>query len=165
MTHIENLKYDQVGNLYGLRNWVEYGLKQSKNELGWADFRLTNYAQIERWWELVMSAYLLVSLHTDALQQAQGQSSNQPDAQVPAIVLKLAQHPAWNQAKGWKQARNNLRLVIQPSVILHVLEPWLNLFPIPRLLAGLECLAALMNHFPASLPCPNDPCNLLFSSA
>jgi len=25
MTHIEKLKYDQVGNLYGLRNWVEYG--------------------------------------------------------------------------------------------------------------------------------------------
>lgn len=46
MRHIENLKYDQVGNLYGLRNWVEYGLKQSKNELGWADFRLTNYSQI-----------------------------------------------------------------------------------------------------------------------
>jgi len=34
MTHIPNLKYHQVGNLYGLRNWVEYGLKQSKNELG-----------------------------------------------------------------------------------------------------------------------------------
>jgi SRSO17 transposase len=65
MTHIPNLKYNQVGNLYGLRNWVEYGLKQSKNELGWADFRLTNYAHIERWWELVMSAYLLVSLHTN----------------------------------------------------------------------------------------------------
>jgi len=47
-----------------LRNWVEYGLKQSKNELGWADFRMTSYAQIERWWEIVMSAYLLVSLHT-----------------------------------------------------------------------------------------------------
>jgi len=64
MTHIPNLKYHQVGNLYGLRNWVEYGLKQSKNELGWADFRMTSYAQIERWWEIVMSAYLLVSLHT-----------------------------------------------------------------------------------------------------
>jgi len=63
MTHIPNLKYHQVGNLYGLRNWVEYGLKQSKNELGWADFRMTSYAQIERWWEIVMSAYLLVSLH------------------------------------------------------------------------------------------------------
>jgi SRSO17 transposase len=33
----------EVGNFYGLRTWVEYGLKQSKNELGWADFRLTHY--------------------------------------------------------------------------------------------------------------------------
>jgi len=66
MTHIPNLKYHQVGNLYGLRNWVEY-LKQSKNELGWADFRMTSYAQIERWWEIVMSAYLLVSLHTSCI--------------------------------------------------------------------------------------------------
>jgi len=78
MTHIPNLKYHQVGNLYGLRHWVEYGLKQSKNELGWADFRMTSYAQIERWWEIVMSAYLLVSLHTSLLHQPQ---PTQPAAQ------------------------------------------------------------------------------------
>ena len=45
MTKIPNLKYDQVGNLYGLRNWVEYGLKQTKNELGWADFRLIKLSE------------------------------------------------------------------------------------------------------------------------
>jgi len=132
MTHIPNLKYHQVGNLYGLRNWVEYGLKQSKNELGWADFRMTSYAQIERWWEIVMSAYLLVSLHTSLLHQPQLQPSTQPAAQPQAIALKLVQHPDWNQASSWKQVLNNLRLVIQPSVILNLLQPWLNLFPIPR---------------------------------
>jgi len=147
MTHIPNLKYHQVGNLYGLRNWVEYGLKQSKNELGWADFRMTSYAQIERWWEIVMSAYLLVSLHTSLLHQPQLQPSTQPAAQPQAIALKLVQHPDWNQASSWKQVLNNLRLVIQPSVILNLLQPWLNLFPIPRLSAGLECLIALMNRF------------------
>jgi len=35
----------------------------------------------------------------------------------------------WNQASSWKQVLNNLRLVIQPSVILNLLQPWLNLFP------------------------------------
>jgi hypothetical protein len=30
MTRIPDVKYPQVGNFYGLRNWVEYGLKQSK---------------------------------------------------------------------------------------------------------------------------------------
>ena len=48
----------------------EYGLKQSKDELGWADFRLTNYSQIQKWWEVVMSAYLMVSLHTNPLNPA-----------------------------------------------------------------------------------------------
>ncbi len=62
MTEIPGLKYQDVGNLYGCRNWVEYGLNQSKNELGWADFRLTQYQDIEKWWEIVFSAYLLVSL-------------------------------------------------------------------------------------------------------
>lgn len=34
MTLVPGIKYKEVGNLYGLRNWVEYGLKPSKNELG-----------------------------------------------------------------------------------------------------------------------------------
>ena len=50
-----------VGNTYGLKKEIEYGFKQSKNELGWADFRVTDYAQIEKWWQLVMSAYLMVA--------------------------------------------------------------------------------------------------------
>lgn len=58
MTKIPRVKFQEVGNIYGLRNWIEYGLKQSKNELGWADFRCTDYAQISKWWEIVMSAYL-----------------------------------------------------------------------------------------------------------
>ena len=48
MTKIPGVKSKDVGNLYGYRNWVEYGLKQSKNELGWADFRLTDYSQIQK---------------------------------------------------------------------------------------------------------------------
>jgi len=43
-----------IGQLYSLR-WIEYSFKQIKNELGWADFRLTDYQSIERWWELVFS--------------------------------------------------------------------------------------------------------------
>ena len=31
MTKIPKVNYKKVGNLYGLRNWVEYGLKQSKS--------------------------------------------------------------------------------------------------------------------------------------
>ena len=42
-----------------LSNWIEYELKQVKNELSWADFRVTGYQSIQLWWELVMSSYFL----------------------------------------------------------------------------------------------------------
>ena len=45
-----NLSIDlslNVAQLYSLRNWIEYGFKQVKSELGWADFRLTDYESIE----------------------------------------------------------------------------------------------------------------------
>ncbi len=32
-----------LGNLYGLRTWVEYGFRQCQQELGWTDDRLTDY--------------------------------------------------------------------------------------------------------------------------
>jgi hypothetical protein len=75
--------------LYGYRNWVEYGLKQSKNELGWADFRVTNYSQIQKWWEIVMSAYLIVSLHSQVLNNTVGQGVNQP---IDPVVDKFREH-------------------------------------------------------------------------
>jgi hypothetical protein len=51
MTNLEGEIPKEVGNLYGLRTWIEYGFKQIKNELGWADFRLTRYGETERWWK------------------------------------------------------------------------------------------------------------------
>ncbi len=71
MTEIPGLNYKDVGNLYGCRNCVEYGLNQSQNELGWADFRLTRYSDIEKWWEVVFSTYLLVSLFTTPCQTSE----------------------------------------------------------------------------------------------
>ena len=48
MTRIANLNYKQVGEIYKNRGWIEYGFKQSKSELGWADYRVTDYAAIRR---------------------------------------------------------------------------------------------------------------------
>ena len=64
MSHLKDKQdhFDSFGNLYGLRTWIEYGFKQCKDQLGWADYRVTQYIQIERWWEIVSSAYLMVSL-------------------------------------------------------------------------------------------------------
>jgi SRSO17 transposase len=66
MTKIPQIKYKQVGQIYGVRMWIEYGFKQSKSELGWADFRVTHYEQIQKWWELIMSAYLMICLHSES---------------------------------------------------------------------------------------------------
>ncbi|WP_341532180.1 IS701 family transposase (plasmid) [Nostoc sp. UHCC 0302] len=63
MTNLSGEIQQTVGNTYGFRNWIEYGIKQAKNELGWADFRLTDYQQIQRWWETVCCVYLMVSWH------------------------------------------------------------------------------------------------------
>ena len=149
MSQIEGVKYHQIGNFYGLRNWVEYGLKQSKNELGWADFRVTDYAQIERWWQVVMSAYLMVSLHSDRFELPSGLSAQRYDS--PRLA-EFAQHRYWGTGKGWKHLLNNLRLVMQPFVLFNLIQPWLEVFPIPRLSLGFPQLIAVMNQLHGAIP-------------
>jgi DDE superfamily endonuclease len=48
---------EEVGRLYGLRNWVEQSYKQAKGELGWADFQVRSDRAIRRHWELVCCAF------------------------------------------------------------------------------------------------------------
>ena len=152
MTKKADIKYHEVGNLYGLRNWIEDGLKQSKNELGWADFRVTDYAQIKRCWEVVMSAYFLVSLHG-----ATGEPSK-PEAEdnsSSSVVSEFTQHAWWDEAKGWKNRLNNLRLVLQPFIFCNLIQPWLKVFAVPQLASGFAQLIAIMNQFPGAIPKPD----------
>jgi SRSO17 transposase len=126
----------EIGNHYGFRTWIEYGLKQAKDVLGWADFRMTSYEQIQKWWELVMSAFLMVSLFADAFNDA-----------CPLAHQQFAQHPWWNNQSGWKHLLNNLRLIIQPLICFNWLKRWLEVFPIASLEAGFEQLMHHMNQF------------------
>ena len=64
MTNIQGKVKKILGNLYGLRTWVEYGFRQCKQELGWTDYRFTNFKDIERWWEIIFSVYAMVSLNS-----------------------------------------------------------------------------------------------------
>lgn len=43
MSNAPAIKLDEIGDADGNRTWVEYGLKHSKDALGWADFRVTDY--------------------------------------------------------------------------------------------------------------------------
>ncbi len=47
----------EVVRLYSLRNWVEQGYKQVKQELGWADFMVRSDRAIRRHWLLVCCAF------------------------------------------------------------------------------------------------------------
>jgi len=101
MTEIPGLLAKEVGNLYGDRTWIEYGFRQSKSELGWADFRVTQYSQIEKWWEIVCSAYLMIGLYTNSNTAVNSQTSSPStsSAKNGSILHRFGQHPdAW-----WKK--------------------------------------------------------------
>ena len=125
-------------------------MKQAKNEWGWADYRVTDYVEIERWWEIVFCAYQLVSFHSPAFGLAKQEASEQ-DAQ-PSPVEHFAEHTWWDTGQGWKNTLNHLRLILQPHVFYCLLLPWLVVFDLPSLRAGFLELTTLMNLFHAALP-------------
>jgi SRSO17 transposase len=149
MTNLPGDIQKSVGNTYGLRTWVEYGFKQSKNELGWADYRLTTYKEIERWWEMVCSAYLMVSLQANVFKNLGKEATTVKPSQ---IELQLSQHQWWNQETGWKNVLNNLRLIIQPYIFFCLITPWLKVFPISSLTKGFLHLIDIMNDFTPYVP-------------
>lgn len=48
MTNLPGEIRHELGNVYGVRTWIEYGFKHIKNELGSAHHRRTDYTAIER---------------------------------------------------------------------------------------------------------------------
>ena len=162
MTEIPDLSYKDVGKLYGCRNWVEYGRSMSKNELGWADFRPRRYESIEKWWELVSSAYLLVSLFAPPWRDSNSSPVN-PSSQL--VINLISQHRNWDLSKGWKNFLNNLRLVSQPFIYFNLIQRWLKIFLIPQLSLGFPRLISLMNLFPSPIAQTTFTPDFLFSSA
>ena len=139
MTNLTGNLRHTLGNCYGLRTWIEYGFQHIKQELGWADYRLTAYQDIERWWELVSSAYLMVSLQTPVLALLNATLADQDN---PSPVV---QHPWWHSEGGWKPTLNNLPRLIQPFCAACLLLPWLSVFPLPDLIEPLHFLLSCMN--------------------
>lgn len=142
MSKIPGIKYKEIGNLYGLRNWVEYGLKQSKNELGWADFRVTEYSRIEKWWSIVMSVYLMVSLQSEQLNE----SKEERVEREKNLQEEMKKHPWWDEGKGWKNILNKLRLFLQPLSCFNLLKPWLLMFFKPKIVRSFWRLFSQINQ-------------------
>ncbi|AKG23005.1 IS701 family transposase [Calothrix sp. 336/3] len=153
MTNLSTDLSLNVAQLYSLRNWIEYGFKQVKNELGWADFRLTDYESIERWWEIIFSAYLFVSIQATYFQlhvQNQSTSSSELPSSIDFNSSQYSQHPNWESGTTWKSALNNLRLLIQPYIFYCLIQPWLTVFNIPGMKRCFLKLINFMNDFRAS---------------
>jgi SRSO17 transposase len=153
MTNLTGDIIGSVGSQYTLRTWIEYGFKQVKNELGWHDYRLTDFASIERWWELICSAYLLVSLHAEQFKQHQTTQDNH-ETQPELHPLPFSKHCDWELGTTWKSALNNLRLLLQPYWCWAWLEQWLQVFPVPGLKRALHQLMDWMDTFQI-LPIPD----------
>jgi SRSO17 transposase len=160
MTNLLGKIEQTVGNTFGLRTWMEYGFKHAKDDLGWADYRVTDSASIARWWELVMSAYTLVSLQRLASAARGPVGTPLPAAAStapapPAPPSPLETHPAWDTRTGWKHELNTLRLLLQPYACSCLLLPWLHLVPLPHVQAvqtGLAALGSLVDTFRLALP-------------
>jgi hypothetical protein len=136
-------------------------LKQSKNELGWADFRVTEYSRIEKWWEIVMSAYLMISLQSEQL-------NKQEEANLSlgkSTQEEIKKHPFWDEGKGWKNILNNLRLLMQPLCCFNILKPWLVVVFNPQIIRLFCRLFFQFNQLINSLVEKIFPDNSCFSSA
>ncbi|WP_217312838.1 IS701 family transposase [Richelia sinica] len=149
MTNLPGKIQKSVGNTYGLRTWIEYGFKQCKNELGWADYRVTDYAEIEKWWEIVLCVFLMVSLQSPSFIKL---AADNCIINSPSLLSQFQQHPWWQFDQGWKHILNNFRLIIQPAIFLALILPWLSVFSFPSVYQYLSKLVALMNQFHVYVP-------------
>ncbi len=146
MTNLQGNLKKTIGDLYGLRTWVEYGFRQCKQELGWTDYRFTNFQHIERWWEIIFCVYTMISLNSPVFLSLNQSRQLEIEAQENSDT-DFSNHPQWNHEWGWKNTLNNLRLIIQPLLLFWLIYPWLNIFPNSHLLLGFNNLIAAMNQF------------------
>ena len=78
--------------------------------------------------------------------------SCQADAEIQPPTLDFSSHQQWNPDRGWKNILNNLRLIIQPTLALWLISPWLDVFSNPYLLLGFHDLIHAMNQFHPYFP-------------
>lgn len=144
MTNLQGKLKKRLDDLYGLRTWLEYSFRQCKQELGWTDYRFTDFQNIEKWWELIFCVYTMISLKSPAwsssLQAHQGVSDREEKGS-----LKLTKHEEWNHQIGCKNTLNNLRLIIQLLLLFWLIYPWLDIFPNINLLRGCNQLISAIN--------------------
>ena len=106
------------------------GFASCKQELGWTNYRFTNFEQINRWWEIIFSAYWMISSHSDVfLNLNQSQAFSNSNLRPQESISDCTFHSQWSNKEGWKTTLNNFRLIIQPTILFWAILPWLEVFP------------------------------------
>jgi hypothetical protein len=105
-------------------------------------------------WEIVFSAYFLVSLQAVQFKSLPVNSATNTsfteESDATTITEEFSQHLEWEQGTNWNSALNNLRLIIQPDIFWCLIEPWLKVFHIPGLRQKFLNLIEIMNNFRAN---------------
>jgi len=109
MTNLQENIQEKLEDFYKNRTWIKYGSQQVKQELGWADYRFTHFSDIERWWEIIFSVYLMISLQTSVFFSLY--SLRFPKDQEKILLANVSQH--CDRADSWKPTLNKLRLLIK----------------------------------------------------
>ena len=146
MTNLQGNLKKTLGDLYGLRTWVEYGFRQCKQELGWTDYCFTNFQHIDRWWEIIFCVYTMISLNSSALLGLNLSRKIEPELQENSDA-DFSNHQQWNHESGWKNTLNNLRLIAQPLLLFWLIYPWIHIFQNSNLLLEFNQLISGMNQF------------------
>lgn len=94
---VEQAPLAEVARLYGLRNWIEQGYKQMKDELGWADFMVRSDRAIRRHWTLVCCAFAFCWWHEatelhrhDAVTPVREKNQTAPAGGAPPLAAPAA---------------------------------------------------------------------------
>ena len=102
----------KIVRLYGLRNWVEQGYKQMKDELGWADFMVRSDRAIRRHWTLVCCAFAFCWWH------AAGQSP-------PRRLVHTTGGYADNATRGGGKKTSSAKALAYWPRLLRAVRAWL----------------------------------------
>jgi hypothetical protein len=62
-------------------------------------------------------------------------------------AVDFSNHQLWNHEGGWKNTLNNLRLILQPLLLIWLISPWLDIFPNSDLFRGFNHFISAMNQF------------------
>ena len=107
---------------------------------------MTNFKDLEKWWEIIFCVYTMISLNSPAF-LALHQSHHIETESPKSNSVEFSTHHQWNHESGWKNVLNNLRLIVQPLLMFWLIYPELDIFPNSNLLLGFNHLISTMNQF------------------